>query len=105
MPVNPSDDLLESLTRRALQAAEQGQWNSVALCYAQRAKAWAGSGPSTAMAARLVEWDRIVEQKVRLAQAAVGQLLSDIATTRLVTARDFHRVNSQSVGKRLDRQI
>jgi hypothetical protein len=97
--------LLEALTRRALEAAEDGRWEDVAACYRERAELIA-LVRTPAIAARVIALDQRVAERIHLAQAALRQVLADweagdnqVAGIRRVTAN-----GSAACGAHLDQE-
>lgn len=70
------------LTESAREAAEQGRWDLVRDCYHEREQAL-GDGPvPPAEAEQLVRIDRQIQDRARLAQAALASQLRDAAAIR-----------------------
>ena len=99
------EDLLESVTLQALKAAENGYWSQVKLCFDRRQELLVGSDPSSEVTAHLLDLDRLIYEKVRLARAAVGQILSEVSARRIVMDRFTHPEPVRCVGDRVDRRI
>lgn len=103
--LSPSDERLWWLTTRALEAAERGDWTSVQTWYREREAQLAFASASGAVAGRLLEVDAIITDKLGLAKAAIGQLLSETATVRRQMARmDGRQGGSVRVGATLNRE-
>lgn len=103
--LSPSDERLWSVTGRALEAAERGDWPSVQSCYEERGSLLGFTPASPALAERLLAVDASIAEKIGLAKAAIGQLLSDTATIRRQLARMVEpREAPNRVGTTLDRQ-
>jgi hypothetical protein len=75
------DGLLETLTARAVEAAEGGRWDVVQACYQQRARVLADA-QQPACAARLSAMDQRVAERARLVQAVVAHALADVSAMR-----------------------
>ncbi|MGH7233260.1 MAG: hypothetical protein ACREJU_18155 [Nitrospiraceae bacterium] len=99
------EELLESVTRQALEAAQNGRWDEVTRCVERRGELLPGSEPSPAMVARLVGLDQRIGEKVRLVRGAVGQVLSEVAATRALMKRFSQRRDGRDVGDRVDQQV
>lgn len=103
--LSPSDERLWRLTILALDAAERGDWTSVQTCYREREAQLALASASGAVADRLLEADAVIKDKLGLAKAAIGQLLSETATVRRQMARmDGRDGGSVRVGVTFDRE-
>ena len=96
----------ESITRYACKAAEQGLWNAVQHCYQQRAEELNKEELTVQEAQRLHTMDANIMQRVRVAQAALAQLLrstSEIGHAIEQFAVDFDGDFINEV--QLDRQV
>ncbi len=71
-----------ALTIRAQEAAQQGRWDAVMECYRQRGLLLATDDVPADEAADLRCRDRQVEERTRLAQAALASLMRDAGTIR-----------------------
>ncbi len=70
------------LTERAREAAREGRWDTVADCYKERERLLAHGAVPAEEAAHLRHIDRQVEERARLAQAALASLMRDAAKIR-----------------------
>ena len=70
------------LTERAHRAAIEGRWDMVMDCYRQRGLLLAAGGVPADEAADLRGLDRQVEERTRLAQAALASLMRDASAIR-----------------------
>ena len=77
-----NDRDLDLLTRRAVAAAERGDWATVQSCYERRGEQLAADGITAAQAERLLQLDASVTERLALAQAAVRQVLSEVVAVR-----------------------
>lgn len=70
---------LERLTAAAEQAAEEGRWDVVDRCYREREPQFQGLSLSPQEAERLRARDQRIQERARLAQAALASLMRDAA--------------------------
>lgn len=89
VPDDRAPDVM-TLTESAARAAAAGEWNVVEVCYHQRRTALDANAPSSADAARMLELDREVVERLRLAQAGVRALLRDASQVRQ-RVHEFHQ--------------
>ncbi|WP_447977029.1 hypothetical protein [Candidatus Nitrospira bockiana] len=102
----PWEQAAASMTEQALQAAEEGRWDAVQVCYERREELLSPAPPSPAVAARLHRLDRMIFDKVKIAQVAVERILTEVAATR----RNLLRLRAPStrgtdLPHRLDRHL
>jgi enoyl-CoA hydratase/carnithine racemase len=71
-----------TLTELAREAAKEGRWDTVADCYRERELLLANGAVPAEEAAHLRYIDRQVEERARLAQAALASLMRDTAKIR-----------------------
>ena len=76
------EESIKALTRKALKAAEAGQWDHVAVLYEQRERELTVARVSPDLAKQLVEWDSTVQGRIRLVQAAIHQNITDVQERR-----------------------
>ena len=70
------------LTKTAVEAAEHGQWDAVARCYAERGALLAAMQTPPQGASDLLKLDEQIRDRVRTAQAVLVSLLGEAAATR-----------------------
>lgn len=86
-PAPSTEEVLDALTRRALEAAERGDWEEARRCYRHREPVLRSHELSAALARRLLAMDMVVHERARLAQAAVARLLENLTATRHALAQ------------------
>lgn len=69
------------LTLAAKDAADQGRWDLVEACYAQRGEQLEWAVLSTSELSRLVRLDEEIVQRIRLAQSALSSAIQETART------------------------
>lgn len=69
------------LTLAAKDAADQGRWDLVEACYAQRGEQLGWGVLSTSELSRLVRLDEEIVQRIRLAQSALSSAIQETART------------------------
>ena len=70
------------LTKTAVQAAEQGQWDVVIQCYQDRGELFEGGPVSIPEASELLTLDGLVRERVQTAQALLQSLIEGAGATR-----------------------
>jgi hypothetical protein len=104
MLTSEREEQLEEVTRQALVAAEQGRWDVVRACYSRRGDVLTQGTVSALLAERLGQVDRVIQERARVAQAAVGQVIGAVesirAKRRMLTAQV---VSTSDNGQRVDR--
>ena len=70
------------LTKAAVQAAEQGQWDVVIQCYQDRGELFEGSPVYIPEASDLLASDELVRERVQTAQALLQSLIEGAGVTR-----------------------
>lgn len=68
---------IERLTQKAKEAAEQGQWGTVAQFYASRARAGSLDKVSRDVAETLMQYDQWVMARIREVQSLIQQQLGE----------------------------
>lgn len=76
------DNELETLTQQAVNAAEAGQWDQVTSLYERRGQVLSSTQVSPSLAQRLLKWDRAVQARIQLVQAATHQNILEIQERR-----------------------
>jgi hypothetical protein len=90
--MHPSwEDTAENLTLQAVQAAEEGRWDTVDLCYQRRGELFRANDVSRSLARRLHPLDGRVHERLRMATMAIQHLLTEVASKR----RLLERFNSE----------
>ena len=74
--------IIEEITRRACAAAEEGCWDLVGQAYRERESELAAGCLTNEEKLRILEMDRWVEERVRVAQSALASLLQGAAVQR-----------------------
>ncbi len=107
MEAGQAEDLA-AITRRALEAAEQGRWDRVAACYREREPRVGEAAGIPGYADALNAMDRAIAERIRVAQAALAQSLAEasglerrLALTKRI-AREGYAVPAER--RRLDQQ-
>jgi hypothetical protein len=77
----------EQLTEQAVEAAEEGRWGMVDLCYQKRAKLFHANDVSLSFGRRLHVLDSRVQDCLRIAMMAVQHLLTEVASKRRLLER------------------
>ena len=86
--MSPSwEETAEKLTQQALQAAEEGRWGTVDLCYRQRAELFRTNDVSISLARRLHTPDHRVHERLRMATMTVQHLLTEVTLKRRLLER------------------
>lgn len=70
------------LTKDAVQAAEQGQWDVVIQCYQARGVLFESAPMALPQAGELLTLDGLVRERVQTAQALLRSLIEGAGTTR-----------------------
>jgi hypothetical protein len=81
------EDTAETLTLQAVQAAEEGQWNTVGLCYQRRGELFRTHDISRLLARRLQLLDARIHERLRMATMAIQHLLTEVASKRRLLER------------------
>lgn len=81
------EDTAETLTLQAVQAAEEGRWNTVNLCYHRRGELFRAHDVSRSLAHRLQILDARIHERLRMATMAIQHLLTDVASKRRLLER------------------
>ena|SRR3569623_1321807 len=81
------EETAEKLTQQAAQAAEEGRWGSVDLCYQRRAELFRTNDVSVSLGRRLYSLDRRIHDRVCLAMMTVQHLLTEVASKRRLLER------------------
>jgi hypothetical protein len=76
------DQQIETLTRKAVNAAEEGRWNDVIEAYRHRWEEGRLEQISPAMAQRIIALDQWILQKVKMVQAATTQQMIELQEKR-----------------------
>ena len=76
------EEKLEEITREALVASEAGRWNDVAVLYERRARELSLTNVSPELAQQLIQWDRTVQARARVVQAATQQNIVEVQERR-----------------------
>jgi hypothetical protein len=77
----------EQLTEQAVEAAEEGRWGMVGVCYQRRAKLFHANDVSLSFGRRLHVLDSRVQDRLRIAMMAVQHLLTEVASKRRLLER------------------
>ncbi|HKN86952.1 MAG TPA: hypothetical protein VJV04_08845 [Nitrospiraceae bacterium] len=86
--MSPSwEETAEKLTQQAVEAAEEGRWGKVDLCYQRRAELFRAHDASLSLGRRLHVLDRHVHDRLRMATMTVQHLLVEVASKRRVIER------------------
>ncbi|MER3424878.1 MAG: hypothetical protein C4293_18305 [Nitrospiraceae bacterium] len=103
----PSQEIdLEAITRRALGAAERGDWETARWCYQQRETLLVSCELSSTSAQHLYAMDLAIHERARLAQTAMVRLLADLAVTHHALKQLAGSPKRGIVtGVRVDRQV
>ena len=75
--VNEGETVFEQLTSRAMEAATQGKWNSVAQFYDRRARAGSLDTVSQDVAKKLMQYDQWIVTRIREVQILTQQQLGE----------------------------
>ncbi len=76
------DQLLEEITREAIEAAKEGKWDEVAMLYERRALNGELEQVSPQMARQLMVWDQWLAVRIQEAQAAAQHHMTAIQQQR-----------------------
>ncbi len=87
---------IEHLTKRAFQASQEGRWDIVAKCYAEREALGQLESLSPDSVQKLIELDRRVMRRIHEVKAAIQQDLTSLQHHR----RRLSHLKNQWVGKR-----
>jgi len=86
--MSPSwEERAEKLTQQALEAAEEGRWGVVDLCYQGRAELFRANDVSLSLGRRLHSLDGRVYDRLRMAMMTVQHLLAEVTTKRRLLER------------------
>ena len=86
--MHPSwEDTAEKLTLQAVQAAEEGRWDTVDLCYQRRGEVLRANDVSRSLARRLHSLDGRVHERLRMATMSIQHLLTAVASKRRLLER------------------
>ena len=83
----PWEVTAEKLTLQAVQAAEEGRWDTVDLCYHRRSELFRANDVSRPLARRLHALDGHVHERLRMATMSIQHLLTEIAAKRRLLER------------------
>lgn len=73
---------LKQMTLEAVAASENGCWDQVCTLYQRRSQDFPLEAVSPALASQLIGWDRTVQERVKIVQAAIQQELGNIQDRR-----------------------
>jgi len=73
---------LKQMTLEAMAASENGCWDQVCTLYHRRSQEFSLEAVSPSLASQLIEWDRIVQERAKIVQAAIQQELTGIQDRR-----------------------
>lgn len=79
--VNSQADIVR-LTKTAAEAAERGQWDTVAQCYGERGTLLVTMQMPVQEASNLLKLDALIRDRVNIAQALLTSLLGEATATR-----------------------
>ena len=86
--MHPSwEDTAEKLTLQAVQAAEEGRWDTVDLCYQRRGELLRANDVSRSIARLLHSLDGRVHDRLRMATMSIQHLLTAVASKRRLLER------------------
>lgn len=86
--MSPSwEEMAEKVTQQAIEAAEEGQWGRVDLCYQERAELFRAKTVSLSLGQRLHVLDRRVHDRLRMAMMTAQHLLVEVASKRRLIER------------------
>jgi hypothetical protein len=80
--MNSVERQIETLTRKAVNAAEEGRWNVVIDVYRNRGEQADLEQISPAMAQRIMALDEWILQKIKMVQAATAQQIMELQEKR-----------------------
>ncbi|MDQ6734627.1 MAG: hypothetical protein M3Z35_11040 [Nitrospirota bacterium] len=81
------EDTAEKLTQQAVQAAEEGRWGTVDLCYQRRSELFGRNDVSPSLARRLHSLDCRVHERLLMATMTVQHLVTEVALKRRLLER------------------
>jgi hypothetical protein len=81
------EDTAEKLTLQAVQAAEEGRWDTVDLCYQRRSELFRVNDVSRSLARRLHPLDSRIHDRLRMATMSIQHLLTEVASKRRLLER------------------
>jgi len=76
------EEKLRQMTLEAMAASENGCWDQVCTLYYRRAQDFHLEAVSPSLASQLITWDRIVQERAKIVQAAIQQELTGIQDRR-----------------------
>lgn len=86
--MSPSwEETAEKVTQQAIEAAEEGRWGRVDLCYQERAELFRAKTVSLSLGRRLHVLDRRVHDRLRMAMMTAQHLLVEVASKRRLIER------------------
>ncbi|HET7059459.1 MAG TPA: hypothetical protein VFI05_12020 [Nitrospiraceae bacterium] len=86
--MSPSwEETAEKLTQQAVEAAEEGRWGMVDLCYQGRAELFRANDVSLSLGRRLHSLDGRVQDRLRMAMMTVQHLLTEVASKQRLLER------------------
>ena len=80
--ITEEEHCLTQLTHKAMEAAAQGKWDSVAQIYDRRAHAGSLSNVSEGIAKKLIQSDEWIMTRIREVQTLTQQQLGDVQQQR-----------------------
>jgi hypothetical protein len=81
------EETAEKLTLEAVQAAEEGRWNTVTLCYQRRGELLLANDVPRSFARRLYVLDRFIHGRLRMATMSIQHLLAAVSSKRRLLER------------------
>ena len=81
------EDTAERLTLEAVQAAEEGRWNTVTLCYQRRGELLLANDVCRSFALRLHLLDGFILGRLRMATMSIQHLLTAVSLKRRLLER------------------
>lgn len=88
----PWEAAAHTLTEQAVQAAEEGRWDTVGACYRRRAELFRMKDVPCRLARQLQMLDQTIQERLRIATMTVQQLMTETAAKR----RCLERFGSES---------
>jgi hypothetical protein len=98
------EETAEKLTQQAVEAAEEGRWGMVDLCYQRRAELFRVNDVSLSLGRRLHSLDGRVQDRLRMAMMTVQHLLTEVASKQRLLER-FDSESGSDVFPERSRQI